>query len=87
MNHANYQLERLNEMLAFARAQAEEAREARNHFVLAVSHELRSPLNFIIGFSDLMVNAPTTYASLESWPAGCMMTFGRFTTPASISCA
>lgn len=70
MNHANYQLERLNEMLAFARAQAEEAREARNHFVLAVSHELRSPLNFIIGFSDLMVNAPTTYAPLESWPAG-----------------
>lgn len=70
MNHANYQLERLNEMLSFARAQAEEAREARNHFVLAVSHELRSPLNFIIGFSDLMVNAPETYAPLEQWPPG-----------------
>jgi signal transduction histidine kinase/CheY-like chemotaxis protein len=70
LNNANYQLERLNEMLAFARAQAEEAREARNHFVMAVSHELRTPLNFILGFSDLMVNAPATYAPLEHWPAG-----------------
>ncbi|MDW8226548.1 MAG: hybrid sensor histidine kinase/response regulator [Anaerolineales bacterium] len=69
-NQMNYQLERLNEMLAFARAQAEEAHENRNRFMLAVSHELRSPLNFIIGFSDLMVNAPHTYAPLEQWPLG-----------------
>ncbi len=69
-NQVNYQLERMNEMLAAARAQAEEARENRNRFMLAVSHELRSPLNFIIGFSDLMVNAPETYAPLEHWPPG-----------------
>ncbi|MFH1523910.1 MAG: HAMP domain-containing sensor histidine kinase, partial [Chloroflexota bacterium] len=69
-NQVNYQLERLNEMLTFARAQAEEARENRNRFMLAVSHELRSPLNFIIGFSDLMVNAPETYAPLNQWPSG-----------------
>ena len=37
---------------------------------MAVSHELRSPLNFIIGFSDLMVNAPETYAPLDDWPVG-----------------
>jgi signal transduction histidine kinase/CheY-like chemotaxis protein len=69
-NQVNYQLERMNEMLAIARAQAEEARENRNRFMLAVSHELRSPLNFIIGFSDLMVNVPETYAPLEHWPPG-----------------
>ncbi len=69
-DQANYQLEQANKMLAFARAQAEEARENRNRFVMAVSHELRSPLNFIIGFSDLMVNAPQTYAPLEQWPPG-----------------
>lgn len=69
-NQVNYQLERMNEMLAVARAQAEEARENRNRFMLAVSHELRSPLNFIIGFSDLMVNVPETYAPLEHWPPG-----------------
>jgi len=69
-NQVNYQLERMNEMLKFSRAQAEEARENRNRFMLAVSHELRSPLNFIIGFSDLMINAPETYAPLSGWPSG-----------------
>lgn len=69
-HHANYQLEKLNQMLAFARKRAEEARDDRDRFILAVSHELRSPLNFIIGFSDLMVNSPETYAPLEQWPAG-----------------
>ncbi len=69
-NQVNYQLERMNEMLKFSRTQAEEARENRNRFMLAVSHELRSPLNFIIGFSDLMVNAPETYAPKSNWPAG-----------------
>lgn len=69
-NQANYQLERLNQMLNFARRRADEARIDRDRFVLAVSHELRSPLNFILGFSDLMVNSPDTYAPLQEWPAG-----------------
>jgi signal transduction histidine kinase/CheY-like chemotaxis protein len=67
---ANYQLERLNQMLTYTRLRAEEAREDRDRFILAVSHELRSPLNFIIGFSDLMVNSPETYANPGEWPAG-----------------
>ncbi|MBN2148478.1 MAG: response regulator [Anaerolineales bacterium] len=69
-NQINYQLERLNQMLQAARNHAEEARADRDRFVLAISHELRSPLNFILGFSDLMVNSPETYADLESWPVG-----------------
>ncbi|MBN2550425.1 MAG: response regulator [Anaerolineales bacterium] len=69
-NQANYQLERLNEMLFYARMRAEEARADRDRFVLAVSHELRSPLNFILGFSDLMINSPEAYAPKDSWPAG-----------------
>ena len=70
VNKANYQLENLNRMLVYARAQADDAREERDRFALAVSHELRSPLNFIIGFSDLMVNSPDTYAKLNNWPHG-----------------
>lgn len=70
VNKANYQLDRLNRMLEYARAQAEEARVERDRFALAISHELRSPLNFIIGFSDLMVNSPETYAELKRWPKG-----------------
>jgi signal transduction histidine kinase/CheY-like chemotaxis protein len=70
VNKANYQLDRLNRMLSFARAKADEAREERDRFAMAVSHELRSPLNFIIGFSDLMVNSPETYGTPATWPSG-----------------
>ena len=70
VNKANYQLDRLNSMLSYARAKADEAREERDRFAMAVSHELRSPLNFIIGFSDLMVNSPETYAVPATWPTG-----------------
>ena len=45
-------------------------RADRDRFILAVSHELRSPLNFIIGFSDLMVNTPEMYAEKSTWPSG-----------------
>lgn len=69
-NQFNYQLKQMTRMLEQARSRAEEAREDRDRFAMAVSHELRSPLNFIIGFSDLMVNAPDTYAPLKDWPAG-----------------
>jgi signal transduction histidine kinase/CheY-like chemotaxis protein len=69
-NQFNYQLRQMTRMLEQARARAEEAREDRDRFAMAVSHELRSPLNFIIGFSDLMVNAPETYAPLKDWPTG-----------------
>lgn len=67
---SNYQLKQMNRMLEQARAKAEEAKEDRDRFAMAVSHELRSPLNFIIGFSDLMVNAPETYEDLQNWPPG-----------------
>ena len=70
LDEAYARLERANHMLVLARAEAEEAREARNRFVLAISHELRTPLNFIIGFSELMANSPTTYAPLDQWPPG-----------------
>ncbi len=70
LDHAYHRLERVNEMLVAARAEAEEARQARQQFALVVSHELRTPLNLIIGFSELMVNAPHTYADPSAWPAG-----------------
>lgn len=70
ISRANYQLDRLNQMLSYAREKAEKAYEERSRFAMAVSHELRSPLNFIIGFSDLMVNTPEVYSSPEDWPPG-----------------
>jgi signal transduction histidine kinase/DNA-binding response OmpR family regulator len=64
---AYYRLRRANEALAWARQQAEEARQAKARFVANVSHELRTPLNLIIGFSELMVTAPESYG--EPLPA------------------
>ena len=70
LEEAYVRLERANRMLILARAEAEEAREARNRFALTISHELRTPLNFILGFSEVMVNSPDTYAEPDQWPAG-----------------
>jgi len=70
LDAANKRLERVNDMLRTARAEAEAANQARNQFALTVSHELRTPLNFIIGFSEMMINSPEIYADLSQWPPG-----------------
>jgi signal transduction histidine kinase/CheY-like chemotaxis protein len=64
---AYHRLERLNHMLILARQEAEEARQLKMQFANAVSHELRSPLNLIIGFSEMMVNSPEVYGP-QPWP-------------------
>ncbi len=64
---AYHRLERMNRMLILARQEAEEARMLKVQFANAVSHELRSPLNLIIGFSEMMVNSPEVYGP-QPWP-------------------
>jgi len=70
LDQAYSRLKRSNGMLVLARAEAEDARAARDRFVLAVSHELRTPLNFIVGFSELMTSSPEVYAEVDQWPPG-----------------
>lgn len=47
-------LESLRAELAEAQAAAEEALRAQSDFIFDMSHELRSPLNAILGFAQLM---------------------------------
>ncbi len=68
LDQAYARLERMNQMLILARQVAESARLQKSQFANAVSHELRSPINMIIGFSDLMVNARDVYIGQQWTP-------------------
>ncbi|GIV83350.1 MAG: hypothetical protein KatS3mg052_0357 [Candidatus Roseilinea sp.] len=61
LSQTTTQLARANEQLEISRQQAEEARRAKEAFAASVSHELRAPLNLIIGFSDLIMREPALY--------------------------
>jgi signal transduction histidine kinase/CheY-like chemotaxis protein len=66
LDGAYLRLERMNRMLILARKEAEEATALKMQFANTVSHELRSPINMILGFSDMMVNSPEVYGS-QPW--------------------
>jgi len=67
LDGAYTRLDRVNRMLVLARQEVEEASALKMQFANAVSHELRSPLNMIIGFSEMMVNSPDIYGP-QVWP-------------------
>lgn len=46
------------EQTELARREAARANEAKVNFLRAISHELRSPLNAVIGFADLILGEP-----------------------------
>ena len=64
LEEATYRIERMNSELLLARYQADMARENKQRFAQTVSHELRGPLNLILGFSKLMAMAPERYGDV-----------------------
>jgi len=61
LEHANRQLALMNERVIALQRIAEEAQKAKTSFVARVSHEFRTPLNMIIGLTDLIVEKPEIY--------------------------
>jgi len=61
LEEATYRLEHVNNELVVARREAETARALKARLAATVSHELRGPLNLILGFSKLMVLSPESY--------------------------
>jgi PAS domain S-box-containing protein len=52
--HLDQQLREKNAELLLARHEADKANRAKSDFLASMSHELRSPLNAILGFAQLM---------------------------------
>ena len=61
LEEATYRIERMNNELYMAKRDAEEARSLKGRFVATVSHEIRGPLNLILGFSRMMALFPERY--------------------------
>jgi signal transduction histidine kinase/CheY-like chemotaxis protein len=57
----NQELARLSERLKALQQIADEARQAKGEFVANVSHELRAPLNMIIGYTELITRSVQSY--------------------------
>ncbi|MHB1459717.1 MAG: PAS domain S-box protein [Armatimonadota bacterium] len=56
LKRVEHRLEEYNVEIESARIAAEKANQAKSEFLSSMSHELRSPLNAILGFAQLMEN-------------------------------
>ena len=48
-----------------AKLEAEHAKKAEEHFLAVISHEIRTPINALVGLANLMLDTPTTSEQVE----------------------
>ncbi|NPV10123.1 MAG: response regulator [Anaerolineae bacterium] len=65
---SNHLLQRTNYELTVAEQEANEARASKEQFAATISHELRAPLNIILGFADIMHHSPEVYGDVAWTP-------------------
>ncbi|MBF0285095.1 MAG: response regulator [Magnetococcales bacterium] len=53
--------------LTAARQKSEEANQAKSRFLAVMSHEIRSPLNAVLGLTDLALNAPLSEKEMRQY--------------------
>ncbi len=64
--------------LTTARAEAQQSSEAKSNFLASMSHELRSPLNAIIGFAQMLdMGVPTALNPSQKEPVRHILSSGR----------
>ncbi len=64
LDQAYHRLERANAALVAAWRAADDAERFKAEFVANVSHELATPLNLIVGFSEMITTAPESYGGV-----------------------
>jgi signal transduction histidine kinase/CheY-like chemotaxis protein len=75
-------IEQVNQELDRARRAAVHARRLRDRFAATVSHEMRTPLNIVVGFSEAMIKEPLAYYG-EELPPGYRADVGAIYRSAS----
>jgi signal transduction histidine kinase/CheY-like chemotaxis protein len=69
MDESNARLVKAYDNITLLQHEADQFRQQKIQFANMISHEMRTPLNFIIGATEMMVKSPHTYGD-RPWPSG-----------------